>query len=127
MATWREIVDHIGRHHRLDRDGGTEIAVTVPTDGGRNQRVLVTHHEALGADILEVRSAFADAARFDADALLGESLDLPIGAIARHGTRLLVVDKTPMGDMPAAVAVFLVEAVAHTADRLEQRMGQDRY
>lgn len=127
MASFREVVETVGARFRIVRDGGHEVAVEVPLEGGRAQRVLVTHHDLRGRDVVELRSAFGHASRVGAEEVLKMSLDLPIGGLALHGDTFVVVDKTPFEGVDAQLALFLVEAVARTADELEKSLGGDRF
>ena len=111
-------------------DETDELALTVEhrvegTD--RGQRVMVRRFTAWGHDMLEVRSAFGQAGDYDAEGLLVDNLQLPIGAIALHGRFLVVVHKARLEDLTLDGVVFLLTRISLLADALEERLGKDRF
>ena len=130
MATWREVQERVRREHALARDEADSFAVTIEraeVGGVRAQKVMVRRYKAWGHDMLEVRSAFAEAADYEGRDLLPENLRMPIGAMARHGQYLVVVHKTPLAHVSVDGVLFLLTRISELADLLEQRTGGDRF
>ena len=88
---------------------------------------MVRHYTAWGANMIEVRSAFAEADGIDAEIMLEDSLQLPLGAIALHGRFLVVVQKAILDHMTVDGVVFLLTRISMLADVLEERQGGDRF
>lgn len=130
MATWPEVLDEARRQFQLDADEGHEFALTVPRErssGHRAQRVMVRHYRAWDRDMIEVRSAFGEAGEHDADAMLVENLQLPLGSVARHGRFLVLVHKACLDHLTVDGALFLLTRISQLADVLEERGGADRF
>jgi len=130
MATWAELQERVRRQFSLDRDDEDEFSLTTErhdVSGSRAQRVMVRHYTAWGANMIEVRSAFAEADGIDAEIMLEDSLQLPLGAIALHGRFLVVVQKAILDHMTVDGVVFLLTRISMLADVLEERQGGDRF
>ena len=130
MARWEDIKARAAREFELDSDAEDEFAVTVHrTDGDnrRAQRVMVSRYRAFGATMIEFRSAFGELGDYDPEALLVESLRLPIGAIALHGSYLVVAQKDSLDDLSEDAVERLLTRVSLLADVLEGRGGGDRF
>lgn len=126
MATWDEFVAAVRAEHALDRDEDDAFAVTLAI-GERAQRVMVRRYEALGEELVEIRSAFTEARALGATALLEGNLTLPIGAVAQHGRFLVIVQKAVLRHTTVEGLQFLLTRVSMLADVLEQREGTDRF
>lgn len=129
MATWGEVQERVRATFRLDSDGPDEFALTVPRQAGsgREQRVMVRRYRAWDRELVEFRSAFGERGDFDADALLQEALQLPIGGIALHGRFWVVVHKECLDQLTVDGVLFLLTRVSLLADVLEERRGGDRF
>lgn len=130
MAGWDEVKARAAREFQLDSDEPDEFAVTVHrTDGEtqRAQRVMVSRYKAFGTTMIEFRSAFGELGEYDPEGLLVESLRLPIGSIALHGSYLVVVQKDCLEDLTEDAVVRLLTRVSLLADVLEGRGGGDRF
>ena len=130
MATWEQVQERVRLQFNLDRDDDDEFSLTTErhdVSGSRAQRVMVRHYTAWGAHMIEVRSAFAEAGDLDAEKMLAESLQLPLGAIAHHGRFLVVVQKAILDHMTIDGVVFLLTRISMLADVLEERGGGDRF
>lgn len=130
MATWEQVRERLRRDYVLDVDEPDELALTVEhrVEGAdRGQRVMVRHFDAWGHDMIEVRSAFGQAGDYDAEGLLVDNLQLPLGAIALHGRFLVVVHKARLEDLSMDGVVFLLTRISLLADALEERLGKDRF
>lgn len=130
MTTWHEVQERVRRDYALDVDKGHEFALTIEHrvgDGSRAQRVMARHYTAWGREMVEVRSAFGEIGDYDAEGLLADSLELPLGSIALHGRFLVLVQKAVLEDVTASGVVFLLTRVSLLADALEERLGRDRF
>lgn len=130
MATWAEARAEARRLYELDADDRDEFALTLEWREGetlRAQRVLVRRFEAYKRDLVEVRSAFGEAADYDAEELLADNLDVPLGAVATHGRFVVLVWKAPLDALTVDGLLFVVRQIAVTADLLEGRRGRDRF
>ena len=130
MAMWAEVQDEVRRQFQLDADDAHEFALTVPherTPGHRAQRVMVRHYRLWDRNMIEVRSAFGEAGEHDAEAQLVENLQLPLGAIARHGRFLVLLHKACLDHLSVDGVLFLLTRVSQLADVLEERGGADRF
>lgn len=130
MATWEDLKVHVRQSYALDVDEAHEFAVTVErTDSGtvRAQRVMVRHYEAWGDEMIELRSAFGEVGQYDAQSLLRDNLNLPLGAVAQHGQYLVLVHRTPLRHTTVEGLLFLLTRVSLLADVLEARGGGDRF
>jgi hypothetical protein len=130
MATWGELQERVRRDFALDEDSTDEFSLTLERRVGssmREQRVMVHRYDGLGNEMVEVRSAFRQVDGADLEALLRESLRLPIGGIALHGRYLVVVTKAVLADTTVDGVLFLLTRVGMLADVLEERMGGDRF
>ncbi len=88
---------------------------------------MVRHYTAWGVDLIELRSAFGEAGRFDPHKLLADSLQLPLGAIARHGRFLVLLHKVCLTHTSVDGVLFLLSRMSMLADVLEERSGADRF
>ena len=82
MAKWAEVQERVRVQFNLDRDDEHEFSLTTErhdVSGSRAQRVMVRHYTAWDNDMIEIRSAFAEASDLDAEAMLTDSLQLPWG------------------------------------------------
>jgi hypothetical protein len=127
VATWDEVRVAVRAAYALDSDTDHEFAVTLRSEDHRAQRVMVSHSEAWGRNLLEFRSAFAQAGTFDPNALLTDNLQLPLGAIALHGKFLVLVHKVVLDDTTVEGVLFLVDRMGVLADLLEERTGADKF
>lgn len=130
MATWEEVQQRVRTEFTLDSDDAHEFAITVQRrdeKGTRAQRVMVRHYDAWGMDMVEIRSAFAQAGDFAPDRLLSDTLQLPLGAIALHGRFLVLVHKACLAHTTVDGVLFLLTRVSMLADVLEERRGGDRF
>ncbi len=130
MATWSEVQEHVRSEYTLDVDQPGEMTLTLHShghDGVRGQRVMVRSYQAWGRDMMEVRSAFGELGDYEAEALLADNLQLPIGAVALHGRYLVLVHKACLSDMTVDGALFLITQLSVLADALEARKGIDRF
>lgn len=127
MATWNEVQQKIRGSFVLDQDLDHEFVLTLEITRERHQRVMVRHYEALDAELVEVRSAFAQGNEVPAEQILDENLTLPYGAIARHGRYLVVVQRVSLGTTTVEGVITAVTRVARVADWLESRHGGDRF
>jgi hypothetical protein len=130
VARWEDVKALAMAEFGLDSDEDDEFSVTVTrTDGdaSRAQRVMVSRYQGLGATMIEFRSAFGELGDYDSEGLLIESLRLPIGAIALHGSYLVVVQKDCLDDLTEAAVVRMLTRVSLLADVLEGRGGGDRF
>ena len=130
MALWEDLTAQLRAEHHLELDEADEVALTLHRRDGealRAQRLLVRHSHAWGRSMIEVRSAFGEAGDYDADHLLAENLHLPLGAIARHGQYLVLIQKACLEDLTLEGALFLIKHVGMLADVLEGRRGGDRF
>lgn len=126
MASWSEFQDAVRAAYPLDRDDPDALAVTLQ-HGARAQRVMVRHHTALDVELVEFRSAFSEAKALGSRDFLEGNLTLPIGAVAKHGRFLVVVQKTVLAHTSIEGLLFLLTQVSMLADALEQRDGTDRF
>lgn len=136
MAKWSEVQQHARSSFRLDRDEPHEFALTIPglpnnstspADPPREQRVMVRHYVAWGREMVEFRSAFGELGESDPAALLTESLQLPLGAIALHGRFLVVIHRECLEPLAVDSVMWLLLRVSLVADELEARRGTDRF
>ena len=127
MATWAEVQAAARTTWTLDSDSDTEFSVTVDAQNDRQQRVMVRSYSAWGLDMVEVRSAFAQVGDFDPASLLDSNMQLPLGAVARHGKFLVLVQKACLDHLTVEGALFLVGRMSVLADVLEERSGADRF
>ena len=127
MATWGEVQSEIRGSFVLDQDHDHEFVLTLPIQGGRKQRVMVRHYTALEQEMLEFRSAYAQADEVTADEALDENLTLPLGAIARHGRYLVLVQRVTLTHTTVEGVIAALTHVANVADWLEARHGGDRF
>ena len=130
MAKWAEVQERVRVQFNLDRDDEHEFSLTTErhdVSGSRAQRVMVRHYTAWDNDMIEIRSAFAEASDLDAEAMLTDSLQLPLGAIALHGRFLVVVHKAVLEHVSIEGVLFLLTRISLLADVLEQRQGGDRF
>jgi hypothetical protein len=127
VATWAEVQTAVRTAYTLDNDSEHEFAVTLQSEAGRAQRVMVRHHEAWGHSLLEFRSAFAQVGTFEPTALLEDNLQLPLGSIAQHGRFLVLVHKAVLDFTSVEGVLFLVGRMGILADLLEERTGVDKF
>jgi len=130
MSKWAEVQERVRHQFKLDRDEDHEFSLTTErhdVSGSRAQRVMVRHYTAWDTDMIEIRSAFAEATELDAEAMLEDSLHLPLGSIALHGRFLVVVHKTVLDHVTVDGVVFLLTRISLLADVLEERRGGDRF
>jgi len=126
MATWDELVAAVRAGWTLDRDDPDALSLTLQ-HGERAQRVMIRRYEALGEQLVEFRSAFAEAHALGAASLLESNLTLPLGAVAKHGRFLVIVQKAVLTHTTVEGLLFLLTRVSMLADVLEQREGTDRF
>ncbi|MEZ4319252.1 MAG: hypothetical protein R3F61_17195 [Myxococcota bacterium] len=126
MATFEELRQVVRATHTLDRDDPDAFAVTLHHHG-RAQRVLVSRYLLEGVEMVELRSAFAEARALGAPDLLAANLTLPIGAVAQHGRFLVVVQKAVVTHTTVEGLLWQLTQVSLLADGLEQREGTDRF
>ena len=88
---------------------------------------MVRHYTGLNEEMIEVRSAFAEAADFTPTDALDENLSLPLGAIAKHGRFLVLVHRVTLRHTTVEGVIFALTRVAYVADWLEARNGGDRF
>lgn len=127
MATWQQVQERVRTDFTLDADEPHEFAITFERRGGRAQRVMVRHYEAWGEDMIEIRSAFAQAGDYEPVRLLQDNLQLPLGAIAQHGRFLVLVHRACLPHVSVDGVLFLLARVSMLADVLEERLGVDRF
>lgn len=130
MLTFEEVREALAATFALDSDEGDSFSVTLPLHDGREQRaqrVVVQRYTAWGQELVEVRSAFGELAEGEALDLLGQNLQLPIGAVALHGRYLVLVQKLPLEYISIEAVLFVLTRVAELADVLEERRGGDRF
>lgn len=127
MARWEDIRANIRRSFQLDRDDPDEFALTVPREAGREQRVMVRRYDLDGREMIEFRSAFGEVTDVEPVAMLRETLQLPIGAIALHGKFLVVIHREALAPLSVESVVYLLTKVSLLADELEERLGSDRF
>ena len=130
MATWSQLQERVRRDYVLDVDSDHEFALTLPRQDGaaaRAQRVMVREYEAWGRHMFEIRSAFGELGDFDAESLLTDSLQLPLGAVALHGRFLVLVNKGCLEDITVDGVIFALTHMTLLADVLEERLGKDRF
>lgn len=127
MATWDEVRSEVRGAFVLDADEPHEFALTVPGPGVRHQRVMVRHYTALEEEWVELRSAFVESDKVEPGAALDENLTLPVGAIARHGRFLVLVQRVGLSTTTVAGVISALVRVARVADWLEARHGGDRF
>ena len=130
MARWADVKDLVRRTHTLDVDEDDEFALTLTRHDGeteRAQRVMVSRYQAFGQTMIEYRSAFGEIGEYDPQQLLVESLRLPIGAVALHGSYLVLVQKDCLDDITEDAVVRMLTRISLLADVLEGRTGQDRF
>ncbi|MCO4744674.1 MAG: hypothetical protein KC912_07795 [Proteobacteria bacterium] len=131
MATWSELLGACAPLHGFEQTSENEFQVLVQLRGERGedraQRCWVRRFDAWGESMLEVRSAFASSVELSAGDALCRNLDLPIGAIARHGEVLVLVHKLPLEPISIEGVLFVVEHVSMVADTLEAKRGTDRF
>lgn len=130
MASWSEVQERLRRDHDLDVDEADEMGLTMSRQEGdltRAQRVIVRHYPAWGREMIEVRSAFGELGDYDPAQLLGDNLNLPLGAVALHGRYLVLVQRACLDDLPLEGVLFLVTRITMLADVLEGRKGIDRF
>ena len=94
---------------------------------GEVQSEMVRHYTALEQEMLEFRSAYAQADEVTADEALDENLTLPLGAIARHGRYLVLVQRVTLTHTTVEGVIAALTHVANVADWLEARHGGDRF
>lgn len=131
MATWKAVVGRCAGETEFELSSADEFQLLQErreVNGTlRAQRVWVRRFEAWGAEMIEIRSAFAKAETMDSDAALLHNLDLPIGAIARHGDVLVLILKLPLDPIDVDGVLFAVQRVSMVADVLEAKRGTDRF
>jgi hypothetical protein len=128
MAEWDEVRSVVRTRFQLDLDAAEEFALTLPQGNGeREQRVMVRRFQKWNRWLVEIRSAFGELGTQDAEGLLRDVLQLPIGGIALHGRFLVVVHRELLDDLPLEGLLFLIARVAQAADALEARTGEDRF
>ena len=126
---WEAVCEAFRARFTLDREEEHEFSLTlqVGPEGRRAQRVMVRAYDALGAEMVEIRSAFAEASSRNSDDLLAENLKLKLGAIARHGDYLVLVHRLALEFVQPEGVVFYARQVARLSDLLEAREGGDRF
>jgi len=127
MATWDEVQEAARAAFALDRDDAHEFALTMPIGLGRAQRVMVRRYDGLDTELVELRSAFAEAEDLDPRQVLDDNLHLAIGSVAQHGRYLVVVQKVALSHTTVEGILFYAIRVAQIADSLEARQGEDRF
>ena len=126
MATFEEFRAKVRGSHDLDRDDPDAFAVTL-NFSGRAQRVLARRYLFDSVEMVELRSAFAEARSLRAPELLEANLTLPIAAVAQHGRFLVVLQKAVVTHTTVDSLYWQLTRVAMVADGLEQREGTDRF
>ncbi|MCB9673814.1 MAG: hypothetical protein H6737_01780 [Alphaproteobacteria bacterium] len=126
MATFEELRAAVKSTHTLDRDDSDAFAVTIEI-GSRAQRVMARRYAMAGVEMVELRSAFAEARTLGAPELLAANLTLPIGAVAQHGRFLVVVQKAVVTHTTVEGLLWQLTQVSLLADGLEQSEGTDRF
>jgi hypothetical protein len=126
MATFEELREAVRATHALDRDDADAFAVTM-TWGERAQRVLARRYVSSGVEMVELRSAFAEARALGAPELLEANLTLPVGAVAQHGRFLVLVQKAVVTHTTVEGLLWQLTQVSLLADGLEQKEGTDRF
>lgn len=107
-----------------------EIALTLERqteEGVRSQRAMIRHYRSWGRDMFEIRSAFGEVDEYEPETLLSDNLRLPLGAVARHGSFLVLVHKGCLEDLSVDAVLFLLTRIGLLADLLEGRRGGDRF
>lgn len=130
MSTWKQLVEQAEREPRFAANSPSEFSVTYEWDegsGARGQRVWVRWFEAYGETMVEVRSAVGPADAIAASEALAANLELPIGALALHDQMLVLVHKLPLAPISVGGVLFVMRRVSMAADRIEARLGGDRY
>lgn len=130
MASWNEVVQRVSRELDVELSGDAEFTVNIRRQdhtGAREQLVVVSHYRSWGREMIEIRSAFGEASRYDSDKLLEDNLNLPLGAVARHGRYLVLVHKACLEDLSATGVMFLLTQLGLLADVLEGRTGEDLF
>jgi len=94
---------------------------------GRAQRVMARRYLMADVEMVEFRSAFADARGLGAPDLLAANLTLPIGAVAQHGRFLVLVQKAVVTHTTVEGLLWQLTQVSLLADGLEEREGTDRF
>jgi hypothetical protein len=125
VASFEELRAVVKATHALDRDDPDAFAVTL-SHGTRAQRVLAKRYVHAGVEMIELRSAFAEARPLGAPELLKANLTLPVGAVAQHGRFLVVVQKTVATHTTVEGLLWQLTQVSLLADGLEER-GTDRF
>jgi len=130
MASWSDLTAHVRQAYSLDKDSADEFALTLNRREGdvvRAQKAMVRRYQAWGEEMIEIRSAFGVEGEYEPRALLIESLQLPLGAIALHGKYLVLVAKLFLEDHTVDSVVRVLTRVTILADLLEGQSGQDRF
>lgn len=129
MATWAEVQQQVRGSFQLDRDDPDEFALTVSRQAGgaREQRVMVRRYTAWDREMIEFRSAFGELGDLDAETLMRESLQLPLGGIALHGRFLVIVHRESLAPITSEGLLFLLTRISLVADELEEKRGSDRF
>jgi hypothetical protein len=126
MTTFEGFREAVRAVHTLDRDDPDAFAVTLHW-GDRAQRVLARRYLHAGVEMVELRSAFAEARALGAPELLEANLTLPMGAVAQHGRFLVLVQKAVVTHTTVEGLLWQLTQVSLLADGLEQREGTDRF
>ncbi|TNE90233.1 MAG: hypothetical protein EP330_09250 [Deltaproteobacteria bacterium] len=131
MSTWSELYERARTEPGFIADSDEEFSLVYEWRDARGevraQRVWARYFEAWTTPMLEVRSAFAPADAMPAVDALVHNLDLPLGAIARHGDILVVVHKQPLEPITVEGVLFALRRVSMVADMLEAKRGVDRF
>ena len=131
MATWDAVLAEARALPGFDARAEDEFSLTFErrqVDGTqRAQRVWLRRYEAWSTAMVEIRSAFAEAGVMEPEAAMRHNLDLPLGAIARHGDVLVVVCKLPLTPLSLEGVLFAARRVSMVADVLEANRGTDRF
>jgi hypothetical protein len=129
LAEWEAVRAWARKSFQLDRDEPHEFALTIARQAGsaRAQRVMVRSFEAWGRPMLELRSAFGEIDDLDPKALLADSLQLPLGAIALHGRFLVVVHRECLEPLSIEHIQYLLSRISLVADELEELRGSDKF
>ena len=130
MAAFRDVVQRASRELDVELTGDAEFTANIKrNDQGteREQLVVVSHDRSWGREMVEIRSAFGEASRYDAEKLLEDNLNLPLGAVARHGRYLVLVHKACLEDLTTDGVMFLLTQLGFLADVLEGRTGEDLF
>lgn len=131
MASWATLVERATHQPRFQLSSAEEFSVEHTRDDmdgtTRAQRVWIRRYVAWGDEMIEIRSAFASSTELSSEAALLRNLELPIGAIARHGEVFVLLVKLPLKPISAEGVLLMARRVSMVADVLEAEQGVDRF